>query len=137
MDREQGRQDQRRRTAERGLERLGVALQAAGQRARQAEGQQRALVQTYTRLNLLPPQADGSETAIIASFETRDVRLAETLPADEVPENARLRVDLYDRSLGEAIGTVCCNDLQEAEPAPIALMDDAEARLRTCSNRKA
>ncbi|GEP02896.1 hypothetical protein [Methylobacterium oxalidis] len=85
---------------------------------------QRALVQAYTRLILQHAQVDGIRTAVIASFPTRDLRLVEILPADAPPEEARLRVELYDRLCGRSVESVACADLQEAEAATKQLMTD-------------
>ena len=108
----------------------GSKMPAACQRnlwGRHAFDLHRLLVQTYTRLIMLPANEDGSKMAVLARFGTRDVCLVEPLATDPQPEGAPLRVELYDRARGHAVESITCSDLQEAEDAATVLMEDARA----------
>lgn len=85
---------------------------------------QRALVQAYTRMILFPAE-HGSRTAVVVSVGAREVRLVEELPSDTLPEDARLRVEVFDRGRGRTVASMRCGDLREAEAATVAFLADA------------
>ncbi|MHB2210759.1 hypothetical protein [Methylobacterium sp. CM6257] len=88
----------------------------------------RSLVRAYTQLIFMPVQSDGSRSAVIARFGTRDVCLVENIAAEAAPEDMMLRLELFDHAVGHAVESVTCNDLEEAEAAIGVLVTDL-ARL--------
>ncbi|WP_407525816.1 hypothetical protein [Methylobacterium oryzisoli] len=85
---------------------------------------QRCLVRAYARLVFLPVGSDGTRSSVIARNPDREIRLVEVLPAEVLPEDARLSVELYDQERGRAVCQVTCADLHDAEIASGDLMVD-------------
>lgn len=71
------------------------------------------------------PGEHGSRMAVVASLAAQVVRLVEELPSDGPPEEARLRVEVFDRHRGRTVASMRCDDLQEAEAATVTFLADA------------
>jgi hypothetical protein len=73
------------------------------------------VLSAYVQLPLLPRQADGSWIAPLKRLAHCDLRLVERVPSS--PDQAVLRIELFDRRTQSAVKVQGCEEVEDAVAA--------------------
>ena len=84
------------------------------------------LIVAFSRLWLLPHQADGSKQTTIMSVDRYDLNLIESPNGTAVTHLHRLRIELRNTRTGQVVCGAGCHDLQDAWVATERFMGEAE-----------